>query len=443
PQRRGADAPPGERRAARFALGLRSGLGDHRHPSGGRRTGRHRLLGRPGLRSRARLREAALDLRGRDAELPARPAARHLCLSRGLGRERVRRLRPADCARPRKRSAAVGASRGRSGEELRVLLGAAARPWRQGLRRRLFGERDADARAGRLSRCRHGKAAMDVLHRSRPGLGRCPDRPAVARPPLGKALHRDREPLSCSLGKPRAQLERDRARRRNRNLAMERSGSPSRRPEPRLELRADAPPRPARKTAPRGRRQRRHPGGGSGGGAAAPARQAHPRRAALRERPAWPPPRALPRPAAPPSRPGWSSSAPGPGSSFRERSSSPSLSPPRRLHRVTAPTRKSLAAGVLALLRPPNVFTAVADSFAGLVLARQAGPVSGHPRLWCIAASPCLYLGGMALNDYLDREVDAVERPQRPIPSGTVPPAVAAGLGAALLAAGIALAGRA
>src|SRR5439155_22927037 len=109
----------------------------------------------------------------------------------------------------------------------------------------------------------------------------------------------------------------------------------------------------------------------------------------------------------------------------------------------TARPRNSLAARVLALLRPQDVFTAVADSFAGLVLARQAGPVSGDPGLWCIAASACLYLGGMALNDYFDREVDAVERPQRPIPSGTVPPAVAAGLGAALLAAGIALAGRA
>src|SRR5439155_7314504 len=74
---------------------------------------------------------------------------------------------------------------------------------------------------------------------------------------------------------------------------------------------------------------------------------------------------------------------------------------------------------------------------------RQAGPASDDPGLWCIAASACLYLGGIALNDYFDREVDAVERPERPIPSGTVPPIVAAGLGAALLAAGIAFAGRA
>ena len=37
-------------------------------------------------------------------------------------------------------------------------------------------------------------------------------------------------------------------------------------------------------------------------------------------------------------------------------------------------------------------------------------------------ASSCLYLAGMALNDYADREVDAVERPARPIPSGRVSP---------------------
>src|SRR5437764_14640874 len=110
---------------------------------------------------------------------------------------------------------------------------------------------------------------------------------------------------------------------------------------------------------------------------------------------------------------------------------------------MNQPARRSLAAGLLALVRPPNVFTAVADSLAGLVLARRAGPVLGDPGLWCIAASACLYLGGIALNDYFDREVDAVERPERPIPSGTVPPIVAAGLGAALLAAGIAFAGRA
>ena len=31
-------------------------------------------------------------------------------------------------------------------------------------------------------------------------------------------------------------------------------------------------------------------------------------------------------------------------------------------------------------------------------------------------------MAGMALNDYADREIDAVERPGRPIPSGRVTP---------------------
>ena len=48
----------------------------------------------------------------------------------------------------------------------------------------------------------------------------------------------------------------------------------------------------------------------------------------------------------------------------------------------------------------------------------------------------------MALNDYADREVDAVERPARPIPSGRVSPGFALGLAAGLTAAaaGIAVA---
>src|SRR3989442_15725829 len=96
---------------------------------------------------------------------------------------------------------------------------------------------------------------------------------------------------------------------------------------------------------------------------------------------------------------------------------------------MNRPARRSLATGLLALLRPPNVFTAVADSAAGLVLARRAAPIARDPGLWCLAASACLYLGGIALNDYFDRDVDAVERPERPIPSGAVPPAVAAGRG--------------
>ncbi|WP_433894556.1 SCO3242 family prenyltransferase [Streptomyces sp. CA-111067] len=63
---------------------------------------------------------------------------------------------------------------------------------------------------------------------------------------------------------------------------------------------------------------------------------------------------------------------------------------------------------------------------------RGAGGVAG--------ASVLLYWGGMALNDYADREVDAVERPGRPIPSGRVSPAVALGTATALTAAALGVA---
>ena len=37
--------------------------------------------------------------------------------------------------------------------------------------------------------------------------------------------------------------------------------------------------------------------------------------------------------------------------------------------------------------------------------------------LLLVGASSCLYLAGMVLNDYFDRDKDAQERPARPIPS--------------------------
>ena len=88
-------------------------------------------------------------------------------------------------------------------------------------------------------------------------------------------------------------------------------------------------------------------------------------------------------------------------------------------------------------MRPANVVTAVADVLAGYAIAG----LGNHDALpWLVVATACLYAGGVTLNDYFDRRVDAVERPERPIPSGRVPPAAAASLGFGLLAAGVAAA---
>jgi len=94
----------------------------------------------------------------------------------------------------------------------------------------------------------------------------------------------------------------------------------------------------------------------------------------------------------------------------------------------------------LELLRPPNVVTAIADVLAGYAVAGRAQP---RALPWLITASVCLYAGGVVLNDFFDRAVDAVERPERPIPGGRVSAARAATLGAVLLMAGVAAAGEA
>jgi 4-hydroxybenzoate polyprenyltransferase len=89
------------------------------------------------------------------------------------------------------------------------------------------------------------------------------------------------------------------------------------------------------------------------------------------------------------------------------------------------------------LVRLPNVFTAPADVAMGLA----ASGVAFDARLWPLfGASMCAYAGGMALNDACDAELDAVERPGRPIPSGRVPRVIAFALAALLLGAALGLA---
>src|SRR4051794_40806202 len=93
----------------------------------------------------------------------------------------------------------------------------------------------------------------------------------------------------------------------------------------------------------------------------------------------------------------------------------------------------------LQLLRLPNVFTAAADVTMGfLVTQRGLEPVQDFAML--VAASCLLYLSGMVLNDVFDAGVDAVERPERPIPSGRISLRAATIVGWTMLFAGVALA---
>ncbi|WP_182874242.1 SCO3242 family prenyltransferase [Microbispora sp. H10670] len=89
----------------------------------------------------------------------------------------------------------------------------------------------------------------------------------------------------------------------------------------------------------------------------------------------------------------------------------------------------------LELVRAPAALSVPGDTLAGAAAAGRAA----RPGL--AAASVLLYWAGMALNDWSDRELDAVERPERPIPSGRISPAGALGVAVALTGAGVAAAG--
>ena len=93
----------------------------------------------------------------------------------------------------------------------------------------------------------------------------------------------------------------------------------------------------------------------------------------------------------------------------------------------------------LELCRLPAVFTAAADVFLGLALTGRFTFAAASAK-WLavgVAASAGLYLGGMVLNDLLDRRRDAAERPSRPIPSGRVTPRKALAFYAALTGLGL------
>lgn len=94
-------------------------------------------------------------------------------------------------------------------------------------------------------------------------------------------------------------------------------------------------------------------------------------------------------------------------------------------------------ADALALGRVSNLPTVWTNLLAGAVLA---GASPSHPALPALAAALALfYAGGMYLNDYFDAAIDAVERPERPIPAGRVRRATVGRLGFAMLGAALAL----
>lgn len=89
------------------------------------------------------------------------------------------------------------------------------------------------------------------------------------------------------------------------------------------------------------------------------------------------------------------------------------------------------------LLRISLAPSAVADILVGLAIGGAGHFPSSFTCLAAVLASLLIYHGGLALNDWADREHDARTRPDRPLPSGAIPPAFAFALGFGMVLLGV------
>lgn len=93
-------------------------------------------------------------------------------------------------------------------------------------------------------------------------------------------------------------------------------------------------------------------------------------------------------------------------------------------------------------MRPANIVTAIADILAGIAIAgyftnTDVNTPDFEPVILLVIATIGLYGGGVVLNDVFDADLDKVERPERPIPSGVLTKGEAGLLGVSLLLIGI------
>jgi geranylgeranylglycerol-phosphate geranylgeranyltransferase len=97
------------------------------------------------------------------------------------------------------------------------------------------------------------------------------------------------------------------------------------------------------------------------------------------------------------------------------------------------------ARGLLELMRPVNTVAAGALTFIGAFVAggafgEAAATAAAVGATWLATGA------GMAINDYFDREIDAINAPERPIPRGAVTPRGALAFSVALFVGAMVLA---
>ena len=110
--------------------------------------------------------------------------------------------------------------------------------------------------------------------------------------------------------------------------------------------------------------------------------------------------------------------------------------------RPSAATRPAIPAfhrafwhGLLRLTRPGNALPAAALVVVG---AKLSGAWPPPPSVWAAtAAMLCITAFGYVTNDLADVRTDAINKPDRPLPSGTVPRSIGRALAATLAAAGV------
>src|SRR5881227_3801015 len=95
---------------------------------------------------------------------------------------------------------------------------------------------------------------------------------------------------------------------------------------------------------------------------------------------------------------------------------------------VRAPSAQTL----LRLGRVSNLLTVWTNVIAAATISNAAADIADVALVGL--AMTAFYVGGMYLNDFFDREIDARERPGRPIHAGYIGAATVSVIGFALLA---------
>jgi len=100
---------------------------------------------------------------------------------------------------------------------------------------------------------------------------------------------------------------------------------------------------------------------------------------------------------------------------------------------------KAILGGLLELTRPGNAVAAGVLTFTGSFVAAGFG-VAPLGVAAAVAATVFATAAGNAVNDYFDREIDRVNRPDRPIPRGAVTPRAGLAFSVLLFACAVATA---